>query len=107
MHIHGNLMNPDLASLYSAAAAEKAASAQRAADVRKKLTESTPNIDGELNPEEILIRQWSKENSHKRQDQKQSRAPKENQIVDEEQVDKLKIQTAGEEQADEPISTWA
>jgi hypothetical protein len=101
MHIHGNLMNPNVASLYSAAAAEKAASA------RKKLTESTPNIDGEHNPEEILIRQWSEESSHKRQDQNQSRAPKKNQIADEEQADKPKIQIADEEQADKPISTWA
>jgi hypothetical protein len=107
MHIHGNLMNPNVASLYSAAAAEKAASAQRAADVRKKLTENTPNIDGEHNPEEILIRQWSEESSHKRQDQNHSRAPKKNQIADEEQADKPKIQIADEEQADKPISTWA
>jgi hypothetical protein len=107
MHIHNNLMNPNLASLYSAAAAEKAASAQRAADVRKKLLESTPNIDGELNPEEILIRQWSEGSSHKRQDKKHSRVPNKEQVADNEQAAKPNLQIADEEQADKPISSWA
>jgi hypothetical protein len=107
MHIHGNLMNPNLASIYSAAATEKAASAQRAAEVRKKLIGSTSSSDGELDSEEILVRQWSEESSHKRQGQIQSSAPKEDQIADEEQADEPKIQIADEEQADEPISTWA
>ncbi len=53
MHVHGNFMNSNAASIYSAAAAEKAATAQRAADVRRKLMESTPNIVGDLNSEDI------------------------------------------------------
>jgi hypothetical protein len=106
MHIHGNLMNPNLASLYSVAAAEKAASAQRAADVRKKLLESTPNIAGELNPEEILVRQWSEGSSHKRQGEKHPCVPQKKQVADEEQADKSNLQSA-DEQADRPISSWA
>jgi hypothetical protein len=106
MHIHGNLMNSNLASLYSADAAEKAASAQRAADVRKKLLESTPNIDGELNPEEILIRQWSQENAHKRRGEEHPRAPKKDQIADEEAADKSTLPIADEEEQGD-ISTWA
>ena len=37
MHIHGNSMNINAASLYSSAQNEKTAAAQRAAEVRKKL----------------------------------------------------------------------
>jgi hypothetical protein len=106
MHVHGNLMTPNLASIYSAAAAEKAASAQRAADVRKKLLESTPNIDGELNPEELLVRQWSQDSSPNHQGQDHPHAPKE--LADEEAAGQPEIQIADEEQQDAPpISTWA
>ncbi len=110
MHVHGNLMSPNVTSLYAAAAAEKAAAAQRAADVRKKLMEGPKNIDSELNPEEILIRQWSEANSRKRQGQDHPRASGSNdeeEKVDEEQADQPKIQNADEEQPDKPISTWA
>ncbi len=107
MHVHGNFMNSNAASIYSAAAAEKAASAQRAADVRRKLMESTPNIDGDLNTEDILVRQWSEQNSHKRQDQNPPRAPEKNQSAAKEPAGKPKIQNTEEEQTDKPISTWA
>jgi N-methylhydantoinase B/oxoprolinase/acetone carboxylase alpha subunit len=108
MHIHGNLLNSNAASLYSAAAAaEKAASAQRVADVRKKLMEGALNIDGELNAEEILIRQWSEGNSNRGQGQDQPRSPKNTRTADEAQAHKSKIKLADEKQADKPISTWA
>ena len=37
MHIHGNAMNVNAANLYSAAQGERAAAAERAAEVRKRL----------------------------------------------------------------------
>lgn len=59
MHIHGSHMNLNSASLYSLAGAEKAAAAQRAADVRKKLLKGAAETDGAASPEEeFLIGGW-------------------------------------------------
>jgi len=59
MHIHATQMNMNSASLYSAAGAEKAAAAQRAADVRRKLVKSASDIEGAPSPDEaFLIGQW-------------------------------------------------
>jgi len=59
MHIHGNSMSINAASFYSAAQNEKAAAAQRAADVRKKLLKGAAEIEGAATPEEtLLIGQW-------------------------------------------------
>lgn len=58
MHIHGNQMNLNAVNPYSAAA-EKAAGAQRAADVRKKLMRSAGEVQGASSPEEALMAgQW-------------------------------------------------
>jgi hypothetical protein len=59
MHIHGSHMNMNSASLYSAAGAEKAAAAQRAAEVRKKLLRSASGIEVTADPDQaFLIGQW-------------------------------------------------
>jgi hypothetical protein len=59
MHIHGNSMNLNQASLYSAAAAEKAATAQRAADTRKKLLMKSQELDSSAIPDEtVMISHW-------------------------------------------------
>jgi hypothetical protein len=59
MHIHGNSMNLNEASLYSASAVEKAASAQRAAETRKKLLMKAQEIDGSPTPDEtVMISHW-------------------------------------------------
>jgi hypothetical protein len=59
MHIHAAQMNMNSASLYSAAAAEKAAAAQRASDVRRKLMKSASDIEGVSSPDEaFMIGQW-------------------------------------------------
>ena len=59
MHIHGNSMNINAASLYSSAQNEKTAAAQRAAEVRKKLLRSASDIEGASSPEEaFMIGQW-------------------------------------------------
>ncbi len=59
MHIHASQMNMNAASLYSAAGAEKAAAAKRAADVRKKLMKSASDIEGVASPDEaFMIGQW-------------------------------------------------
>ena len=54
MHIHGNQMNLNAVNPYSAAA-EKAAAAQKAADVRKKLMNSASPIEGISSPDEALM----------------------------------------------------
>jgi len=59
MHIHGNGMNVNAANLYSAAQGERAAAAERAAEVRKKLLKSASGLDAAASPEEtLLISQW-------------------------------------------------
>lgn len=58
MHIHGNQLNVNAVNPFSAAA-ERAAAAQRAADIRKKLVKSASEIEGAATPEEsLLIGQW-------------------------------------------------
>jgi hypothetical protein len=58
MHIHGNQLNVNAVNPFSAAA-EHAAAAQSAADIRKKLIKSASEIEGAATPEEsLLIGQW-------------------------------------------------
>ena len=59
MHIHGNSMSIQSASLYAAAQGEKAAAAQRAAEVRKRLLKSAQSIESGADPDAtLLIGQW-------------------------------------------------
>ena len=59
MHIHGSMMDMNSASLYSAAGAEKAAAAQRAADIRRKLMKSASDIEGIASPDEaFMVGRW-------------------------------------------------
>ena len=59
MHIYGNSMNINAANFYSVGNGERAAAAQRAAEVRKKLLKSASSLEGEASPEEsLLIGQW-------------------------------------------------
>jgi len=59
MHIHGNSMAVNAANFYSATQEERAAAAQRAASVRKKLIRSASDLEGMASPEEtLLIGQW-------------------------------------------------
>jgi hypothetical protein len=58
MHVHGNQMNFNALNPY-AAAAEKAISAQRATEVRKRLLKGAAEIDGAPIPGEAwLIDRW-------------------------------------------------
>ncbi|MGD0938641.1 MAG: hypothetical protein ABR905_02940 [Terracidiphilus sp.] len=59
MHIHGNSMAVNTANLYSAAQAERADSAKRAAEVRKRLLKGASEIEGAATPvESLLIGRW-------------------------------------------------
>jgi hypothetical protein len=59
MHIHGNQMNLNTINPYSAAA-EKAAAAQKAANVRKKLMKAASTDKSVQSPEEVLMAgSWS------------------------------------------------
>jgi hypothetical protein len=52
-------MNINAANFYSVGNGERAAAAQRAAEVRKKLLKSASSLEGEASPEEsLLIGQW-------------------------------------------------
>ncbi|MGD0546888.1 MAG: hypothetical protein ABR991_03580 [Terracidiphilus sp.] len=60
MHIHGNSLAINAADLYSAAQADRAADAQRTADVRKKLLKGASQADAAATPEEtLLISHWT------------------------------------------------
>lgn len=59
MHIHGNSMAVNAANLYSAAQGERAAAAQRAAEIRGRLLKGASEIEGAATPEEtLMIGQW-------------------------------------------------
>jgi hypothetical protein len=59
MHIHGHPMSVNPADFYAAGQGERAAIAQKAAEVRKKLLKSAAQIDGAATPEEtLLISHW-------------------------------------------------
>jgi hypothetical protein len=59
MHIHGNSMAVNAANFYSATQEERAAAAQRAANVRKRLIRSASQLEGAATPEEtLMIGQW-------------------------------------------------
>lgn len=53
MHIHANLTNPNMANLYAAEAAEKAAAARQAAEVRKKLLQNASKLSSEPQVREL------------------------------------------------------
>ncbi len=58
MHIHGHLMNLQVTGT-SFAAAENAATRQRAGDVRKKLLKRAQSVEAELSPEaRLMVGQW-------------------------------------------------
>ena len=56
MHIHSMGVNP--AGFYAASEGERAANAQRAAEVRKKLLKSAAQIEDATPEETLLISQW-------------------------------------------------
>jgi len=65
-------MQSNGANLHSAAAAEKAVAAQRAADVRKKLMKGGLEVDGGSNSEaDSMVMRWLAGDSHQRQDPNQ------------------------------------
>lgn len=59
MYINSSSMNVNEASLYSASAAEKAASIQRAIDLRRKAMHGEDDIEGLASPDDVVnISQW-------------------------------------------------
>lgn len=68
MHIHGIQPNLNGYGTGSAAAAEKAAASQRAADVRRKLLKVVQNGDGELSDEgDFMMGRWLEQDSYRQQ----------------------------------------
>jgi hypothetical protein len=95
MHVHNHPTNFNPADLYSSKESEKAASAQRAADVRRKLMKG--GLDSEVDPfESYLADQGPESGSRQRQGQNQNHANATG-----------RLQLADEEQADQPLSFWA
>jgi hypothetical protein len=59
MHIHGTMMNAQGANLASISSGERAAAAQQAAEVRKRLLRNAQIPGGDTSPEEAtLIGNW-------------------------------------------------
>ncbi|MGA9060056.1 MAG: hypothetical protein WB341_00180 [Terracidiphilus sp.] len=61
MQIHGSAMNVQAANFYSAAQGERAAAAQKAAKVRKRLLKSAESIAAAADPDPdatFLLGQW-------------------------------------------------
>jgi hypothetical protein len=74
MRIHSSQISLNTVNPYSAAA-EKAAAAQRAADVRKKLLKGVAEIEGAPTPEEaFMIGQWMDSRHSQVQSQDQNNA---------------------------------
>jgi hypothetical protein len=94
MHIHANLTNPNVASLYAAEAAEKAAAARQAAEVRKKLLQSASKLSSD-----IQVREFS----GKERDSQEEADPKQG----EKRGAVKRTQPADKTQAGSPISMWA
>ena len=93
MHVHNHPTNFNAADLYSSKASEKAASAQCAADVRRKLMKG--GLDSEVDPfESYLADQGSESGSRQRQRRNHATTTG-------------RLQLADEEQADQPLSFWA
>jgi hypothetical protein len=65
-------MAVNAANFYSATQEERAAAAQRAANVRKKLIRSASDLEGMASPEEtLLIGQWVNSQQHQLQSEEQ------------------------------------
>jgi hypothetical protein len=94
MHVHSHPTNFNAVDLSSTRAAEKTASAQRAADVRSQLLRGGSEIEDETNPFESFMVGREPEGSswqqQRRDDASAARRP----------------QSAEEEQASEPLSFW-
>lgn len=98
MHVHGHPMNFNAVDLSSTRAAEKAASAQRAADVRGQLLRGGLDAEGEVNSFESFMvdKEWER-GSQQQQSQNRRRN----------QANVRQLQSAEQEEADESLSFWA
>ncbi|GGG81126.1 hypothetical protein [Edaphobacter dinghuensis] len=97
MHIHGHPMTFNAVDLSSTRAAEKAASAQRAADVRGQLLRSGLDTEGEVNSFESFMvdKEWER-GSRQQPSQNRRREPANG-----------RQPQPTEQEADEPLSFWA
>jgi hypothetical protein len=94
MHVHSHPTNFNAVDLSSTRAAEKAASAQRAADVRGQLMRGDLDVEEEGNSfESFMVGRESEGNSQ--QQGRNQRNPA------------VRPQPADDEQAEEPLSFWA
>ena len=74
MHVHSHPTNFNAVDLSSTRAAEKAVSAQRAADVRGQLLRGGSDIEGEMNPfESFMVGREPEGSSRQQQGQNQRR----------------------------------
>lgn len=102
MHIHGHSTNFNAVDLASTRGAEKAASTQRAAEVRSQLVKGGFDTEGEVNPFESFMvgKEWEG-SSRQEQSQKRRQAPAHD-------VRRLQSdEQASVESVEEPLSFWA
>lgn len=98
MHVHGGHANFNAVDLSSTRAAEKAVSAQRAADVRGQLQRGGLDVEGEMNPFESFMVGAEPEGSSRQQQSRDQQSPASS---------GARLQSADKEQVDEPLSFWA
>jgi hypothetical protein len=98
MHVHSHPTNFNAVDLSSTRAAEKAVSAQRAADVRSELQRGGLDVEGEMNPfESFMVGREPEGSSRQQQSQNQRQDPS----------DAAGLSRSAEDgQADEPLSFW-
>jgi hypothetical protein len=95
MHIHGTHMDLNALNLSSAAEATRAAAAQRAAEIRKKLALNAAEIEGGLDPGvAFVVSQHSQQNPNQ---QEQDHPPAGNK----------KQNSDDDDPPSGPISAWA
>lgn len=99
MHVHSHPTNFNAMDLSSTRAAEKAASAQRAAEVRNQLLQGGLEVEDEINPFESFMvgREWE---GSSRQQQGQSRRQASTHAA-------RQLQSDEQEPVEEPLSFWA
>jgi hypothetical protein len=94
MHIHHNPITQGSAGIHSASAAERAATAQRAADTRRKLLRNAAQIDGSQDVGQLfMLDAWSER--HPGRNIQQPPRPKQDDRATE------------KESGAKPISVWA
>jgi hypothetical protein len=106
MHIHGSHLTPNTLNLYSAVAAEKADSAKRAAEVRKKLIAGASELEDELDANAIVEESREFPPPHQDQEDPPAKTKQNANHAESNAADNDGSDVANNSPPDEPISMW-